>query len=73
MCIAAYLAIGGGFSVSLTTAAHLRSALLWLCWSVVACLVVRLSIATALQARLKSEPGSSLRKTFSFALRARAS
>jgi cytochrome c-type biogenesis protein CcmH/NrfF len=42
MCIAAYLAIGGGLGVSLSTAAHLRTALLWLCWSVLALLAVRM-------------------------------
>jgi cytochrome c-type biogenesis protein CcmH/NrfF len=42
MCIAAYLAIGGGLGVSLSTAAHLRTALLWLCWSVLALLAARM-------------------------------
>lgn len=42
MCIAAYLAIGGGLGVSLSTAAHLRTALLWLCWSALFLLTVRL-------------------------------
>lgn len=42
MCIAAWLAIGGGLGVSLSTAAHLRMALLWLCWSSLAVLVARL-------------------------------
>jgi hypothetical protein len=42
MCVAAYLAIGGGLGVSLTTAAHLRTALVWLCWSTLALLVARL-------------------------------
>jgi hypothetical protein len=41
MCIAAYLAIGGGLGVSLSTAAHLRTALVWLCWSVLVLLGVR--------------------------------
>lgn len=43
MCIAAYLALGGGLGVSLSTASHLRIALLWLCWSVLALLTVRLA------------------------------
>jgi hypothetical protein len=42
MCVAAYLAIGGGLGVSLGTAAHLRTALVWLCWSVLALLAVRM-------------------------------
>jgi hypothetical protein len=42
MCVAAYLAIGGGLGVSLTTAAHLRTALVWLCWSTLALLAARL-------------------------------
>lgn len=42
MCVAAYLAIGGGLGVSLTTAAHLRTALVWLCWSTLALLAVRM-------------------------------
>lgn len=44
MCIAAYLAIGGGLGVSLTTAAHLRTALVWLCWSVLLLLAVRMAM-----------------------------
>jgi hypothetical protein len=42
LCIAAYLAIGGGLGMSLTTATHLRTALVWLCWSVLGLLAVRL-------------------------------
>ena len=44
MCIAAYLAIGSGLGVSLSTAAHLRAALVWLCWSALAMLVVRVVV-----------------------------
>jgi hypothetical protein len=44
MCIAAYLAIGGGLGVSLTTAAYLRTALVWLCWSVLLLLAVRMAM-----------------------------
>jgi hypothetical protein len=44
MCIAAYLAIGSGLGVSFTTAAHLRTALVWLCWSVLVLLAVRVAI-----------------------------
>jgi predicted signal transduction protein with EAL and GGDEF domain len=47
MCIAAYLALGGGLGVSLSTASHLRIALLWLCWSVLALLTVRLTVRFA--------------------------
>jgi hypothetical protein len=43
MCVVAYLAIGGGLGVSLTTAAHLRTALVWLCWSTLALLIARLA------------------------------
>ena len=42
MCIAAYLAIGGGLGVSLSTATQLRTALVWLCWSILALLTARL-------------------------------
>ena len=44
MCIAAWLALGGGLGISFTTAAHLRTALVWLCWSVLVLLTVRLAI-----------------------------
>ena len=44
MCIAAYLAVGGSLGVSFTTAAHLRTALVWLCWSTLLLLAVRLAI-----------------------------
>jgi hypothetical protein len=76
MCIAAYLAIGGGLGVSLTTAAHLRTAIVWLCWSVLVLLVVRvamrLTIASVLWARLKSILVSLLRSTVWSTLRTRA-
>lgn len=42
LCIAAYLAIGGGLGMSLTSATHLRTALVWLCWSVLGLLALRL-------------------------------
>lgn len=42
MCIAAWLAIGSGFSIPLATAAHLRTGFLWLCWTVLALAAVRL-------------------------------
>jgi hypothetical protein len=51
MCIAAYLAIGGGLGVSLSTAAHLRAALLWVCWSILALLAVRMAIRFAMRRR----------------------
>jgi hypothetical protein len=44
MCIAAYLALGGGLGVSFSTAAHLRTALVWLCWSVLVLLAVRVAM-----------------------------
>jgi hypothetical protein len=44
MCIAAYLALGGGLGVSFSTAAHLRTALVWLCWSVLVLLTVRVAM-----------------------------
>jgi hypothetical protein len=77
MCIAAYLAIGGGFGVSLTTAAHLRTALLWLCWSVLvlfaARVVMRLTMTSTLLANLNSVFKPLLRTSFVAAIRARAS
>ena len=42
LCIAAYLAIGGGLGISLTSATHLRTALVWLCWSVLGLLAARM-------------------------------
>jgi hypothetical protein len=47
MCIAAYLALGGGLGISLGTAAHLRTALLWLCWSALALLTMRMAVRFA--------------------------
>lgn len=47
MCIAAYLALGGGLGNSLSTAAHMRTALLWLCWGVLALLIVRAAVRFA--------------------------
>jgi hypothetical protein len=44
MCIAAYLAIGGSLGVSLTTATHLRTVLVWLCWSALSLLAVRMAM-----------------------------
>ena len=44
MCVAAYLAIGGWLGVSLSTAAHLRTALVWLCWSALALLAARRTV-----------------------------
>jgi hypothetical protein len=59
MCVAAYLAIGSGLGVSLTTAAHLRTALVWLCWSTLALLVARLvaRIWTRHRSRIATAPG----------------
>jgi hypothetical protein len=42
MCIVAWLAIGSGFSIPLTTATHLRTAFVWLCWGALLMLVLRL-------------------------------
>jgi hypothetical protein len=58
MCVAAYLAIGGGLGVSLTTAAHLRTALVWLCWSTLALLAVRMvaRIWTRYRSRIATAP-----------------
>jgi hypothetical protein len=65
MCIAAYLAIGGGLGISLSTAAHLRTALVWLCWSVLALLAVRMvlrfrtrAVAAARQALRSAQPNT---------------
>jgi hypothetical protein len=52
MCIAAWLAIGSGFSIPLTTATHLRTTFLCLCWGALLVLAVRLL------ARLVSRPGA---------------
>lgn len=72
MCVAAYLAIGSGLGVSLTTAAHLRTALVWLCWSTLALLVARLvarawtrhrsCIVTALSVRRDGVRGAAVRR-----------
>jgi hypothetical protein len=58
MCVAAYLAIGGGLGVSLTTAAHLRTALVWLCWSTLALLAARLvaRVRTRHRSRIATAP-----------------
>ncbi len=53
MCIAAYLALGGGLGISLSTAAHLRTALLWLCWSALALLSVRVAVRFAKRGAMK--------------------
>lgn len=42
MCIAAWLALGGSFGVSLTAASYLRSGFVWLCWDVLALMTARL-------------------------------
>jgi hypothetical protein len=42
LCIAAWLAIGSGLGVSFTTAEYLRGALVWLCWSALLLLTVRM-------------------------------
>jgi hypothetical protein len=57
MCIAAWLAIGGGFGISVSTAAHLRTAVVWLCWSV----LVLLGARVAMKFRTRSKFGSGLK------------
>jgi hypothetical protein len=44
MCIAAWLALGGSFGVSLTTASYLRAGFVWLCWGVLALMAARLVV-----------------------------
>ncbi len=60
MCIAAYLALGGGLGISISTAAHLRSALLWLCWSALVLLTVRLTLRFA-PTRMKTRTAAAAR------------
>ncbi len=57
MCIAAYLALGGGLGVSLSTASHLRIALLWLCWGALALLTVRVAVRFA-KTRMMARAGA---------------
>jgi hypothetical protein len=65
MCIAAWLAIGGGFGISVSTAAHLRTAVVWLCWSVLVLLAARV----AMRFRSRSIFRSGFRSTFKSGLR----
>jgi hypothetical protein len=58
MCIAAYLAIGGGLGVSLSTAAHLRTALVWLSWSLLALLTVRVVLRFVARFRTRRRAGT---------------
>jgi hypothetical protein len=53
MCIAAWVAIGGGLGVSLSTAAHLRTALVWACWSVLVLLAARVAMRLASKSAVK--------------------
>ena len=62
MCVAAYLAIGGGLGVSLTTAAHLRTALVWLCWSTLALLAARLVARVRTRHRSRIATASTVRR-----------
>ena len=62
MCIAAYLAIGGGLGVSLSTAAHLRTALVWLCWSTLLLLTVRLVMRFTSRRRGSTTTAPSVRR-----------
>jgi hypothetical protein len=41
MCIAAWLALGGGLGISFTTASYLRISFIWLCWGALALMTVR--------------------------------
>jgi hypothetical protein len=65
MCIAAWLAIGGGFGISVNTAAHLRTAVLWLCWSALVLLAARV----AMRFKTRSMFSSAFRSTFKSGLR----
>jgi hypothetical protein len=62
MCVAAYLAIGSGLGVSLTTAAHLRTALVWLCWSTLALLAVRMVARVWTRHRSRTATAPSVRR-----------
>jgi hypothetical protein len=53
MCVAAYLAIGGGLGVSLSTAAHLRTAVVWLGWSALALLAARMVLRSRTRFRTR--------------------
>jgi hypothetical protein len=57
MCIAAWLAIGGGFGISISTAAHLRTAMVWLCWSVLVLLGARVAMRFRSRSILRSGSG----------------
>jgi hypothetical protein len=63
MCIVAWLAIGGGFGVSVGTAAHLRTALVWLCWSVLVLLAARVAMRLASRSTLKRSTFKSMLRT----------
>jgi hypothetical protein len=65
MCIAAWLAIGGGFGISISTAALLRTAVVWLCWSVLVLLAARV----AMRFRSRSIFRSGFRSTFQSGLK----
>jgi hypothetical protein len=54
MCIAAWLAIGGGFGISVSTAAHLRTAVVWLCWSVFVLLGARVAMKFRTRSKFRS-------------------
>jgi hypothetical protein len=65
MCIAAWFAVGGGFGISISTAAHLRTAAVWLCWSALVLLAARV----AMRFRSRSIFRSGFRSTFKSGLR----
>lgn len=69
MCIAACLAIGGGFGISISTAAHLRTAVVWLCWSALVLLATRVAMRFRSRSIFRSGFRSTLRATFKSGLR----
>jgi hypothetical protein len=56
MCIAAWLALGGGLGVSFATASYLRTGFIWLCWGVLAVVAVRLALGFKLRPRNMTAP-----------------
>lgn len=51
MCIAAWLALGGGLGVSFTAASYLRTGFVWLCWLFLALMVLRLMMRFSAKTR----------------------
>jgi hypothetical protein len=69
MCIAAWLAIGGGFGISVSTATHLRTAVVWLCWSALVLLAARVAMRFWNKSIFRSGFRSAFRSTFKSGLR----